>query len=178
MQHLDEQTLDDLRTLDTPGIRQWLARCQPSISEGRGWWYENIAARALQRVYFGHDPAERLQWARLVVAAAEESVAQGVREPRDGAIRITTLAAYLAERGLSILDPNQLVSRCLSLIEVPFDRAAEQARGWASLPIAEIRALRGAKNLLNAAAGLADHVTDDILLTELRRWQRIRGQLP
>jgi hypothetical protein len=178
MQHLDEQTLAGLRTQDTPEIRQWLIQHQPSISDGRGWWYENLAARALQRVYFGDHPAEVLQWARFVVAAAEESVAQGLRLPRDGAIRVTTLAAHLANRGLSILDPNELVARCLSLIEVPFDRAADKTRTWPSLPIEEIRALRGAKNLLNAAVLLADQVTDDALRAKLQRWQGIRGQLP
>jgi hypothetical protein len=183
---LSDRALAPLRELSVTEIRTWLAEHQPSTLEKRRGWYENVAVRALQRVYSGSDPDDRLRWAWLVVAAAEESVAQGADGPVRTTIRITTLAAYLAERGASFLDSNELVARCLSLIEVPFDRAAEQARALRQSPdegfirsaLDELRRLRDAKNLLNAAVLHADRVTDPRLLNDLRRWQSIHDLLP
>ena len=185
MSAIDDHALVALRDLNMPSIRTWLVQHQPSMLEVRRGWYENLVARAIQHVYHGI-PDERLQWARLVVAVAEESAVQGVRRPADVAIRITNLAAHLAERGPSFLDPNELVARCMSLINVPFERAAEEVREWRLLTVEEAKRrsidelsrLRDAKNLLKAAALHADRITDPQLLNDLRRWQSIRDLLP
>src|SRR6266700_3275153 len=176
MQLLDDQTLRGLRSQDPADIRRWLRLNQPASGDGRGFWWENVAARCLQYVYHSQDEFDRRGWALLVAAATDEAIDQTVLKPSDGAIRIANLAAFLSEHGSDVFDPNQVIARCLALIEIPFDQAAREAGMWRSLSRDEMAALRNAKNLISAGALLMSRATDAATLGELGRWNDLRDR--
>jgi hypothetical protein len=171
-----DEALENVRAEDSAGIRTWLRRNQPASG---GWhWWERVAILGLHRVYESLAEVDRREWALLVATTTEEAVDQGVVTPYDGAIRTANLAAYLVGCGTELFDSDQIVSRCLSLVEIPFEDAVQQVGDWRLLPIARIRVLRHAKNLLGPCRLLVDRVTDPSILGELRRWLELREQLP
>jgi hypothetical protein len=184
MQPLDEEAFEQLAQMAPEALGGWLADHQPPTDQGREHWWEYIATRALQRVYYasGEVPADRLHYARLVAAVTDEAVRQGALRQRDGVMRKANLAGfYLRQPGCDVrdlADPDDLVRDALAAIPVPFPVAARDTARWTTLPIAEIANLRAAKNLLGSVAALRDHLRDDALRRELGQWLEIAPQLP
>ncbi|MEJ3745835.1 hypothetical protein WEI85_21400 [Actinomycetes bacterium KLBMP 9797] len=174
----DVEDLKDLGAKDQSEIRRWLRENQPDRGSGRGFWWESIATRALQRVYDGGDDEDRRVYASVVKGATDEAVELAVLSPVDGAIRIANLAVVLGAHGRGLFDVDQVVKECLSHIAIPFDVAAKQTSDWRALPQPSILALRRAKNLISACSPLRDRVTDAVLSAELTRWAALRDQLP
>lgn len=123
----------------------------------------------------------RRAFARLASAATDEAIDQAVMCKHEGVVRLTNLAAsYFSAGGRddALFDVNSIVDRCLDLIGVQVDAAAEQVRDWRSLSIEQIRALRNAKNLVAPCALIADRVTDRQLSDRLSSWLHLKDDLP
>jgi hypothetical protein len=174
----DGRALADLGAREPGEIRRWLRENQPDRDSERAFWWESLATRALHGVYQATGDDSRLRYARVVKAATEEAVDLAVLSEVDGAIRVAYLTARLGELGAGLFDVDEVVARCLALIELPPDEAADRAADWRSLPHAGILALRRAKNLVSASVPLADRVTDAALRAELTRWGALRDRLP
>ncbi|MFC0529782.1 hypothetical protein [Phytohabitans kaempferiae] len=178
MRSADAEGLRGLGEKSQSEIRRWLRENQPGPGNGRAFWWEGLATRALHEVYRAEDDQARRAYASVVKAVTDEAVDLAVTSPLDGAIRVANLAAFLGERGRGLFDADEIVKACLAHIELPFDVALKQAHDWRTLPRPQILALRRAKNLVSACAPLGDRLTDPVLAAELARWTAQRDRLP
>jgi hypothetical protein len=177
----DQAELERLSYSDREDIRAWLRQQQPGIDQGRSHWWERFIAQALQAMYLSESEAKRQRYARLAFVATEESVGQGATSPEAGAIRVANIAGFYFARGgenQALFDADRLVAQCLSLIGMSIGDARTLSNDWQSLPVADIRRLREAKNLVAACEPLAIRLGDRTLSQRLAEWLELRNDLP
>jgi hypothetical protein len=174
-------TLDDVRSLDLAVLPDWLSIKQPEAgAERTNWWLaiiEGLTGEISAPGEVSYDLVERL------VSVIEMAVAESALSEAETATRLGYLAATIAARAPRWIAPEALrpdvaVRRLIDQISLDPDRAADLAVHWEDRPLAVIRNLRAAKNLLGPVQLLQKRLTDERLAREAQAWLRVLPSLP
>ncbi|WP_143060886.1 hypothetical protein [Saccharopolyspora shandongensis] len=170
--------------LDKEQQKQDILDSKPAGGKTTNWWL-GLVQDATGRATFSETPDnERILWARAATASVECAEADGAITREESATRLANLSTVLLSNGIDPasvdenLEPNGLIHRCLDLIDLTYEQAAELAHNWQQRSIDTIRSLRRVKNLIRPLTTLVAHVRDDNLTNQATRWIELLPQLP
>ncbi|MER7243307.1 hypothetical protein [Kribbella sp. NPDC000426] len=165
-------------------LEGWLSRQQPSGAERPNWWlgWVLVSGGKIQSVVSSGDVPDTATLDR-VVRVLNAAANEGAVAADDVAIRLANLAGLIAKAGAVVgqpleLRPDVAARRCLQLIPQDIAQVELAATRWRSLPIAEIRALRRVKNLVNPTIRLAPFLSDREFVDHVGKWNHVLPQLP